>query len=160
MRWLTNFYHFRNQQLQLEFEYTLLKPDCHSWWISKFNLNFRRTICNKILRIKFYLLRTFCPHLGRVFLCCFFFHYVWAKFHLWPSSGDLPWPRIGMLSLVTVSPVITAFHSCCLSHNVFDQVNFWLVWVGFETAIFWQPSRGTKKKNYQDEDKKSAINKN
>ena len=24
-----------NQQLQHELEYTLLKPDCHSWWISK-----------------------------------------------------------------------------------------------------------------------------
>ena len=24
-----------NQQLQQEMEYTLLKPDCHSWWISK-----------------------------------------------------------------------------------------------------------------------------
>ena len=24
-----------NQQLQQEFEYTLLKPDCHGWWISK-----------------------------------------------------------------------------------------------------------------------------
>ena len=68
------------------------------------------------------------------FLCCFFFHSVSAKFHLWPSSGDLPRPRIGMLSLVTVSPVITAFHSC-LSHHVFDQVNLWLTWVGFETAI-------------------------
>ena len=55
-----------------------------------------------------------CPHLGSC-LCCFFFHYVSAKFHLLPSSGDLPRPRIGMLSLVTVSPVITAFHSCCLS---------------------------------------------
>ena len=147
---------------------------------------------------------------------CFFFHYVSAKFHLCPSSGDLPRPQIGMLSLVTVSPVITAFHSCCLSHHVFDQVNLWPAWVGFETAIFWQCSPGTvetlstaprapkdgffglinpylffqsrvrtkffctclwrrpgvkktkKKKqkknktktNYQDEDKKSAINKN
>ena len=61
---------------------------------------------------------------------------------LWPSSGDLPRPRIGMLSLVTVSPVITAFHSCCLSHHVFDQVNLWPAWVGFETAIFWQCSAG------------------
>ena len=43
-----------------------------------------------------------------------------------------------MLSLVTVSRVITAFHSCCLSHHVFDQVNLWPAWVGFETAIFWQ----------------------
>ena len=134
---------------------------------------------------------------------CFFFHYVSAKFHLWPSSGDLPRPRIGMMSLVTVSPVITAFHSSCLSHHVFDQVNLWPAWVGFETAIFWQCSPGTvetqrlyplrhgprrpaflsevavkitwrpevkfgrnvvkeettQKKAYQDEDKKSAMNK-
>ena len=55
----------------------------------------------------------------------------------------LPRPRIGMLSLVTVSPVIIAFHSCCLSHHVFDQVNLWSAWVGFETAIFWQCSPGT-----------------
>ena len=93
------------------------------------------------LRINFYLLRTFCPHLGSP-LCCFF-HDVSAKFYLWPSSGDLPRPRTGMLSLITVSPVITAFHSCCLSHHVFDQVNLWPAWVGFETAIFWQCSPGT-----------------
>ena len=96
--------------------------------------------------IIFILLQTFCPHLGSffgVFLWCFFFHYISAKFHLWPSSGDLPWPRIGMLSLVTLSPVITAFHSCCLSHHIFDQVNLWPAWVGFETAIFWQCSPGT-----------------
>ena len=48
-----------------------------------------------------------------------------------------------MLSPVTVSPVITAFHSCCLSHHVFDQVNLWPAWVGFETTIFWQCSPGT-----------------
>ena len=48
-----------------------------------------------------------------------------------------------MLSLVTVSPVITAFHSCCLSHYVFDQVNLWPAWVGIETAIFWLCSPGT-----------------
>ena len=24
-----------NEQLQQELEYTLVKPDCHSWWISK-----------------------------------------------------------------------------------------------------------------------------
>ena len=26
---------YSNQQLQQQLEYTLLKPDCHSWWISK-----------------------------------------------------------------------------------------------------------------------------
>ena len=60
----------------------------------------------------------------------------------------LPRPRIGMMSLVTVFPVITAFHSCCLSHHVFDQVNLWPAWVGFETAIFWQCSPGTVEKNH------------
>ena len=24
-----------DEQLQQELEYTILKPDCHSWWISK-----------------------------------------------------------------------------------------------------------------------------
>ena len=86
-----------------------------------------------------YLLQTFFSHLGS-FCVVSSFHYVSAKFHLWPSSGDLPRPRIGILSLVTVSPVVTAFHSCCLSHHVFDQVNLWPAWVGFETAIFWQCS--------------------
>ena len=88
-----------------------------------------------------YLLRTFCPHRG-IFVVVSF-HYVSAKFHLWPSSGDQPRPWIGMLSLVTVSPVITAFHSCCLSHHVFDKVNLWPAWVGIETAIFWQCPPGT-----------------
>ena len=39
------------------------------------------------LRINFYLLLTFYSHLGR-FCVVLFFHYVSAKFHLWPSSGD------------------------------------------------------------------------
>ena len=88
------------------------------------------------LRINFYLLRT-CFLILVVFLC-FFFHYVSAKFHLWPSSGDLPRPQIGMLSLVTVSPVITAFHSCCLSHHVLDQVNLWPAWVWCDRQQLWK----------------------
>ena len=35
-----------NEQLQQQLEYILLKPDCHSWWISKI-WHSRRTICNK-----------------------------------------------------------------------------------------------------------------
>ena len=95
------------------------------------------------LRINFfYLLRTFCPHLGSFCVVSSF-----TTFQPNFTSGllqvILPRPRIGMLSLVTVSPVITAFHSCCLSHCVFDQVSLWPAWVGFETAIFWQCSPST-----------------
>ena len=36
MRCLTNYYYFGlNEQLQQQLQYTQLKPDCHSWWISK-----------------------------------------------------------------------------------------------------------------------------
>ena len=77
----------------------------------------------------FNLLRTFCPHLGS-FCVVSSFNTIRPNF----TSGLRP--RIGMLSLVTVSPVTTAFHNCCLSHHVFDQVNIWPAWVGFETAIF------------------------
>ena len=140
-------------------------------------------VCFSFRELIFIYCGLFFPHLGS-FCVVSSFRHVSAKFHLWPSSGHLPRPRIGMLSLVTVSPVITAFHSCCLLHHVFDLVNLWPAWVGFETAIFWQCSPGTAEtqrlypkkkettqkrlypkkkkqhKNYQDEGgKKSAINK-
>ena len=35
MRWLIFMISASNQQLQQQLEYTLLKHDCHSWWISK-----------------------------------------------------------------------------------------------------------------------------
>ena len=51
MRWLTNFMiSDSNEQLQQQLEYTLLKPDCHNWWVSKMAIWTRgRTICNKII---------------------------------------------------------------------------------------------------------------
>ena len=84
-------------------------------------------------------MRNFCPHLGSF---CVVPSYTMFRPNFTSDLLQviLPRPRIGMLSLVTVSPVITAFHRCCLSHHVFDQVNLWPAWVGFETAIFWQCS--------------------
>ena len=42
-----------NEQLQQQLEYTLLNPDCHSWWISKMQSGredtLEVTICNKIV---------------------------------------------------------------------------------------------------------------
>ena len=58
MFWLYNIWDDRpifmilgsNEKLQQKLEYTQLKPDCHSWWISKMQWgHFRRTIGNKIL---------------------------------------------------------------------------------------------------------------
>ena len=41
-----------NQQLQQQLEYTLLKPDCHSWWISKMQSGHEDTL-EKWYAIKF-----------------------------------------------------------------------------------------------------------
>ena len=118
-------------------------------------------------RVDFYLLRTFCPHLGSFFCVVSSFTTFQPNFTSGLLQVILPWPRIGMMSLVTVFPVITAFHSCCLSHHLFNQINFWPAWVGFETAIFWQCTPGTVETQHlyplrygQDKDKKSVINKN
>ena len=104
------------------------------------------TLLNLRINFFFNLLRTLCPHLGSYF-CFFCVVSSFTTFRPNFTSGllqvILPRPQIGMMSLVTVFPVITAFHSCCLSHHVFDQVNLWPSWVEFETAIFWQYSPGT-----------------
>ena len=117
------------------------------WFVFNWN-NFEMRLFNLRIIFIFYLLRTFCPHLGSFFvlflLSLRFGQISPLAFFRW----FLPRPRIGMMSLVTVSPVITAFHSCCLSHHDFDQVNLWPAWVGFETAIFWQCSTGTVETQY------------
>ena len=47
-----------NQQLQQELEYTLLKPDCHSWWILKM-----QSECEDTLEEQYAI--KFCFKLGR-----------------------------------------------------------------------------------------------
>ena len=42
-----------NEQLQQQLEYTLLKPDCHSWWISKMQSGHEDTLEERYA-IKFY----------------------------------------------------------------------------------------------------------
>ena len=48
-----------NQQLQQELEYTLLKPDCHSWWISKMQSGSEDTLEERYA-IKFCFKRIIC----------------------------------------------------------------------------------------------------
>ena len=78
----------------------------------------------------FYLLRTFCLHLGSFYIV----------------SSSL---RFGQISPLAFFRWLTATsygnaESCGLSHHVFDQVNLWPAWVGIETAIFWHCPPGTE----------------
>ena len=53
MRWLTNFYDvWFKWTATAELKYTLLKPDCHSWWISKMQFG-REDILEDRYTIKF-----------------------------------------------------------------------------------------------------------
>ena len=83
----------------------------------------------------FYLLRTFCPDLGRFCVVSSF-----TVFRPNFTSGLLQViyrdPRIGMLIglslvLITARSIVVVYRT-----HVFDQVNLWSAWVGFETAIF------------------------
>ena len=47
-----------NEQLQLQLKYTLLKPDCHSWWISKIQSGRQDTLEERYAT-------TFCFKLGK-----------------------------------------------------------------------------------------------
>ena len=40
-----------NEQLKQELEYTLLKPDCHSWWISKLQSGRENTLEERYAKI-------------------------------------------------------------------------------------------------------------
>ena len=48
-----------NKQLQQQLEYTLLKPDCHSWWISKMQSGREDTLEEQ------YAIKLFCFKLGK-----------------------------------------------------------------------------------------------
>ena len=86
------------------------------------------------LRINFYLLRTFCPHLGS-FLCCFFFHYVSAKFHLWPSSGDFTVTSDRNAESCNRIPSIQFIYSLNVKPALFDP------WIGpYQVLSHWATS--------------------
>ena len=90
------------------------------------------------LRINLYLLRTFCPHLGSFCVVTSFttFRPNFTTFRWFNATSD-----INAESCNRIPSNYWGYG--CLSHHVFDQVNLWPAWVGFETAIVWQRSPGT-----------------
>ena len=84
-----------NEQLQQQLEYTLLKPDCHSWWLSKMQSGREDT-----LEVRYAI--KFCLKLGKKMLPqkrmeCFRLlleHLAWIE-HLFSGMGD--WRKAGNL---------------------------------------------------------------
>ena len=71
MCWLTNFHDFRFKQQELE--YTLVKPDCHSWWISKMQSD----TLEERYAIKFFFKLGKIPQKSMECLGLFFDHLAW-----------------------------------------------------------------------------------
>ena len=67
-----------NQQLQQEFEYTLLKPDCHSWWISKMQSG-REDTLEERYAIEFYLKLGKMPQKNMECFRLLFDHLAWVE---------------------------------------------------------------------------------
>ena len=42
-----------NEKLHQQLEYTLLEPDCHSWWISKMQSGREETLEEQLIKILF-----------------------------------------------------------------------------------------------------------
>ena len=58
-----------NQQLQQELEYTLLEPDCHSWWISKMQSGCENTLEKRyVIKFCFKFLTSFMKQYARPYI--------------------------------------------------------------------------------------------
>ena len=69
-----------NDQLQQEFEYTLLKPDCHSWWISKMQSG-REDTSEELYAIKSCFKLGKMPQKRMECFWLFFAHLAWIEHH-------------------------------------------------------------------------------
>ena len=83
-----------NKKLQQEFEYTLLEPDCHSWWISKKQSGREHTLKDR------YAIK-FCSELGKN---------ATEPYRRWASRQFLTVPIVQILLPVTFDYSVFEWH--------------------------------------------------
>ena len=76
-----------NQQLQQQLEYTLLKPDCHSWWISKMQSG-REDTLEERYAIKFYFKLEKMPEKRMECFRLLFDHLAWVEYQFLSGIRD------------------------------------------------------------------------
>ena len=76
-----------NEQLQQQLEYTLLKPDCHSWWISKMQSGYEDTLEERYA-IKFCFKLEKMPHKRMECFRLLFDHVAWIEHQFLSSIRD------------------------------------------------------------------------
>ena len=76
-----------NQQLQQQLEYTLLKPDCHSWWISKMQSGRQDTLEERYaIKLCFKLGKM--PQKRMEYFRLLFDHLVWIEYQFLSGIRD------------------------------------------------------------------------
>ena len=99
-----------NEQLQQELEYTLLKPDCHSWWISKLQSG-----CEDTLEERYAI--KFCFKLGKNAM-------QWKlDLPLWPRDQETEFPVEACWLSETQEGLTEQIHP-----ETFDDPFFWQHW--------------------------------
>ena len=125
-----------NEQLQQQLEYTLLKPDCHSWWISKMQSGHEDTLEER------YAIK-FCFKLGKMpqkCLECFrllFNHLAWIKHQF--LSGIRDSRKAGSLRgmMRGVGGVRKSIHQSWLAKGLGLRLLCW-GFKGFQEEIPWE----------------------
>ena len=105
-----------NQQLQKELEYTLLKPDCHSWWISKMQSG-REDTLEERYAIKF------CFKLGKHATETYGMLQISTRtVHQFttPSLSQTIWPRWASRQFVTV-PIVQTLLSVTFGYSLSSE---------------------------------------
>ena len=115
MRWLTNFMiSGSNEQLLQQLEYTLLKPDCHSWWISKMQSD----SLEERYAIKLFFKLGKKPQKRMECFSLLFDHLAWIKHQFLSSIRDSR--KVGSLwgTMRGVGRVKKSIHQSCLANGL------------------------------------------
>ena len=128
-----------NEQLQQQLEYTLLKPDCHCWWISKMQSGREDTLKNDIQYNSVLNLEKILPQKRMKCFRLLFDHHAWIEHHhSWLAKGlglgllcwgfkvvqeEIPWEEASTLEIGSVAFLPGQCTSLQLDpcHRLFDQ---------------------------------------
>ena len=113
-----------NEQLQQQLEYTLLKPDCHSWWISKMQSG-RQDTLEERYAIKFCFKLSKNAMRGKLYLL------------LWRRDQETEFPVEACWLSQTQEGQIEQIHP-----QTFDNPFFWLHWHDLHAlGSYWTDSQ-------------------
>ena len=125
------------EQIQQELEYTLLKPDCHSWWISKMQSGRREDTLEEWYAIKFCWNLEKMPQKRMECFRLLFDHLAWIEYQFLSGMRDSRKPRILWGMMRGVGGVRKSEHQSWLAKGLVLGLLFW-GFKGVQEEIPWE----------------------